>query len=145
MKLEINLHFVLIIFSVMVWLSAIYMKIVVRQLKKQISAANNMEYLGKSRCEGANRNFNIMNKFYKIVLVGLLILIAVIIADEVFRMFVFFSNASARDETIVQLLSKLFNVNLVLGLFASSGFWYMVRDVRDYSGDLARKCKELNQ
>jgi len=145
MKLEISLHFVLILFSVMVWLSAIYMKIVIHQLKKQISAAKNMDYLGKSRCESANRNFNIMNKFYKIVFIGLLILIAVFIGDEAFRMFVYFSNASARDETIIQLLPKLFNVNLFLGFFACSGFSYMVRNVRDYSGDLLRKCKELNQ
>lgn len=129
----------------MVWLGVIYIKVVVRQLKKQINAASDVEYIGKSRCESAAKNSNVMAKFYKIVVAVMLILIVVFVGDELARIFAFFRNSAAIDETSISKLSRLINVSWLLGLLAYSGFWYMVGIVRDYSVDLVKKCKELQQ
>lgn len=141
MRLEISLHSVLIIFSVIVWLSAVYMKIVVRQLKKQINDARDIKYIGEARCESAVKNFNVLDKFYKVVVVGLLLLVALFLVDVATRMFAFFGRGAATNGTVKQLVS----VNLILGILACSGFWYMVRDVRNYSAALVNKCKELSR
>jgi hypothetical protein len=145
MKLEISLHLVLIVFAAMVWLSTIYMRVVVGRLKKQLVEAQNIEYLGKYRCESADKNYRIIDKFYKIVIAGMFILIIVFIMDEAVKLFHFFKNNTTPDNTIFQLLSKLININIILGILAGGGFWLMVRDVRDYSNALVIKCKELGQ
>lgn len=114
-------------------------------MKKQINAATDIEYIGKSRCESAAKNSNVMAKFHKIVVTVMLILIVVFVGDELGRIFVFFRNSSAIDEPSISKLSRLINVSWLLGLLAYGGFWYMVRIVRDYSVDLVKKCKELQQ
>jgi len=122
----------------MVWASALYMKIVVRQLNKQLVDAKAIEFIGKSRCESARKNLNIMDMFYKVVVVVLLILAVIFIADEVMRAIAFFSQPSVPELTFI-------NANLLLGVLAFGGFWYMVRDVRNYNVALVNKCKELTQ
>ena len=145
MDLKTLSPYALMIATVMVWLGVLYMRRIVRFLKNQMTAAEDLTSIGKFRCETAAKNFNAIRIFYRIVALSLIILIVIFIVDEAARIFLFVKNTGVRDRAVSQLLPELVNVSLFFGLLVGCGFWFMVRDIRNYASDFLKRCSELKE